>query len=317
MRQKIVIGTRTSKLALWQVGFVADKIKYAFPHIDIILHPIITTGDKILDMPLARIGGKGLFTQELENSILNHKIDLAVHSLKDMPIELPGGLCLGAVVNRENPKDGLISPRYKSMNKLPHGARVGTSSLRRRAQLLYLRPDLHISDLRGNVDTRLRKLETEELDAIVLAVSGLKRLGWQDQVTQELPLELFLPAAGQGVLAIEARSQDDEVLNMLKVLHDESTYKAVMSERSFLKGVEGGCQVPIGVYAKCDRQRLSIQAVILDAEGKKAIRAKAEGDSLDAVQIGSDLADSMLKEGGRELLKISQPKEKMDATKEK
>lgn len=302
MKQKMVIGTRTSKLALWQANSVADAIKKAFPYIDVSLHPIITTGDTVLNLPMDKIGGKGLFTQELESSILNGEIDLAVHSLKDMPIELPPGLCIGAVMPRENPQDGFISLRYGSIDELPYGARVGTSSLRRRAQLLYYRPDLHISALRGNIDTRLRKLETENLDAIILAVAGLKRLGCEDRVTEEMSFDLFLPAAGQGALAVEARANDEEVLGILRVLQDEPTYMAVTAERSFLRVIGGGCQVPIGVYAACDHQRLAIQAVILDTAGTRALRSAASGKTADAVQIGSKLADDMLRQGGRELL---------------
>lgn len=302
MKQKLVIGTRASKLALWQANFVADKLREAHPGTEVSLQHIVTVGDKILDVPLARIGGKGLFTEELEQSMRDGTIDLAVHSLKDMPAELPQGLCLAAVVARENARDGLISPHFKTLDQLPPGAKVGTSSLRRKAQLLHCRPDLKISDLRGNVDTRLRKLASGEYDAIVLAVAGLKRLGWQEHITQELPFAQFLPAAGQGVLAIEARTEDEEVLGMLKGLHDEPTAQAITAERTFLQTVEGSCQVPIGVHAQVDGQVLHLEAVILSLAGNKALRANIKGLSRDAGQLGMDLALRMLEGGGREIL---------------
>ncbi|WP_425059124.1 Porphobilinogen deaminase [Sporomusa carbonis] len=304
MKQKLVIGTRGSKLALWQADHVAACLRRHYPSVAIELKNMVTTGDKILDVPLAKIGGKGLFTKELEVAMLSGEIDLAVHSLKDMPAELPDGLILAAVTERVDPGDALISPQYKTLDKLPAGARVGTSSLRRRAQLLHARPDLTIVDLRGNLDTRLKKLTTENLDAIMLATAGLKRLGWDKHITQILPQAICLPAVGQGALAIEARANDAETLSMLAFLNHEPTYRATLAERSFLAEVEGGCQIPIGVYAQIDTEdgQLKMTAVIMSPDGQKAVRDSIQGDPAQAVALGHTLAGRMLDHGGREIL---------------
>lgn len=302
MKEKLVIGTRGSKLALWQANYIAQCLRTQHPGLEVTLKRVMTTGDKILDVPLARIGGKGLFTKELETEMLDGQIDLAVHSLKDMPTELPDGLTLAAISERVDPGDALISPRYQTIDQLPQGAKVGTSSLRRKAQLLHYRPDLVISDLRGNLDTRLQKLETEQLDAIVLAVAGLKRLNWEERITQVLPREICLPAVGQGALAIESRQKDKPVLAMLAFLNDEHTRAAVTAERTFLKEVEGGCQIPVGVYAEATGSSLDIEAVILSVDGQRLIRQTATGLPADAEAIGSQLAKNMLAAGGREIL---------------
>lgn len=302
MKRKLVIGTRGSKLALWQANYIARRIAGQYPDIEVVLQHIVTTGDKILDVPLAKIGGKGLFTKELENAMLGGEIDLAVHSLKDMPTELPEGLMLAAITERVDPGDALISPKYGVIDKLPPGAKVGTSSLRRRAQLLHYRPDLAISDLRGNLDTRLKKLETHDLDAIVLAVAGLKRLEWDSHITQVLPREICLPAVGQGALAIEARANDNEVLDILAFLNHRQTRQAVTAERSYLHEVEGGCQVPIGVYGTGDEHVLTLQAVILSVDGKTIVRDTVSGTPDEAAELGHCLAHRMLDAGGREIL---------------
>lgn len=301
-KKRIVIGTRGSKLALWQANHIAGRLAAEHPGLEIELRHIVTTGDKILDVPLAKIGGKGLFTKELENAMLSGEIDLAVHSLKDMPTELPAGLFLAAITERMNPGDAFISPRYKTIDKLPQGAQIGTSSLRRKAQLLIHRPDLHIVDLRGNIDTRLKKLEQEALDGILLAVSGLTRLGWDDRITQVVPMDICLPAVGQGALAIEAREGDSEVLPLLSCLEHNDTRYAVTAERAFLREVEGGCQIPIGVYGRMDCDQLIIQAVIASPDGTSAIRDKASGGAADAASLGITLARRMLDAGGRHLL---------------
>lgn len=301
-RKKLVIGTRGSKLALWQANYIADCIRTQYPGVEVSLVHIVTTGDKILDVPLAKIGGKGLFTKELEHAMLAGEIDLAVHSLKDMPTELPDGLQLAAITKRAEPGDALISPKYGKVENLPQGAKVGTSSLRRRAQLLKYRPDLTISDLRGNLDTRLAKLDTGDLDAILLAVSGLERLGWQDRITQVLPNEICLPAVGQGALAIEARSNDEEILEMLTFLEHNETRSAVEAERSYLAEVEGGCQIPIGVYGKIEQEILHLEAVILSVDGIRHIRQVISGAPKEAKELGRKLAQRMLDEGGREIL---------------
>jgi len=270
--------------------------------VEVTLLQIVTTGDKILDVPLARIGGKGLFTKELENAMLAGEIDLAVHSLKDMPTELPIGLTLAAITERVDPGDALISPKYCKIDNLPHGAKVGTSSLRRKAQLLQYRPDLRISDLRGNLDTRLKKMDTEGLDAIILAVSGLKRLGWQDLITQVLPQDICLPAVGQGALAIEARANDQEVRNMLTFLNHQETRWAVEAERAYLAEVEGGCQIPIGVYGHIQQGALLLEAAILSVDGFQQIRETISGSPTEGMQLGHTLAQRMLDCGGREIL---------------
>ncbi len=301
-KKKLTIGTRSSKLALWQANYIADCIRKQYPDVEVSLLHIMTTGDKILDVPLAKIGGKGLFTKELENAMLAKEIDLAVHSLKDMPTQLPEGLLLAAITERVDPGDALISPQYGTIDNLPHGARVGTSSLRRKAQLLKYRPDLIISDLRGNLDTRLKKMETEKLDAIILAVAGLKRLGWQDLITQVLPNTICLPAVGQGALALEARSNDLEVRTMLEFLNHQETSVAVEAERAYLAEVEGGCQIPIGVYAYVKEEMLTLEAAILSVDGKRQIRKTVSGQPSEGIKLGRTLAQEMLDAGGREIL---------------
>ncbi|WP_110954027.1 hydroxymethylbilane synthase [Anaerosinus massiliensis] len=302
MRKKLVIGTRGSKLALWQANHIADCLRKQYPDLDVILKHITTTGDKILDVPLAKIGGKGLFTKELEAEMLEGTIDLAVHSLKDMPTELPEGLTLAAITKRVDPGDALISPVYKTLENLPQGAKVGTSSLRRKAQLLSARPDLQICELRGNVDTRLKKLDTGDLDAIVLAAAGLKRLGWQAHITEILAKEICLPAVGQGALAIEARQHDAEVLEQLEFLNDRATRYAVTAERAFLKTVEGGCQVPVGVFGRLDETKLTVEAIIATIDGQTVIKDCITGDKEAAALLGKQLANRMLDAGGRKIM---------------
>lgn len=299
MRKKITIGTRSSKLALWQAEYIADCLHRQYPDLTVELMHITTKGDKILDVPLAKIGGKGLFTKELETAMLEGKIDLAVHSLKDMPTTLPEGLALTAITKRFDCGDALVSPMYKTLENLPQGAKVGTSSLRRRAQLLHARPDLDIRSLRGNVNTRLRKLDEEHFDAIVLAVAGLKRLGFGDKITQVISPQICLPAVGQGALAIETRAADSEIRQMLAFLHDDKTSDAAVAERTFLASVEGGCQVPVGVYAQVDKNNnLTVEAVIGSIDGKTLIRDSLSGKRKDADKLGRNLAETILQNGG-------------------
>lgn len=303
MKKTLTIGTRASKLALWQANHVKTLIEERYADVKVILKHIVTSGDKIQDVPLAKIGGKGLFTKELETAMLQGEIDLAVHSLKDMPVELPAGLTLAAITSRENAGDALISPRYGTIDKLPEGAKVGTSSLRRRAQLRRYRPDLEIRELRGNVDTRLKKLDTGDLDAIVLAVAGLSRLGWGGRITEVLSHEVCLPAVGQGALAIETRAEDVEVLGLLSFLNDTETRVAVTAERAFLRVVEGGCQVPVGVHAKVIGEKLTLNAVILSVDGQEVVEDHLIGNSKEAEKLGQTLAERMLKAGGAEILR--------------
>ena len=299
----IIIGTRSSKLALWQAEYIAGCLREKYPGLTVELKHITTTGDKILDAPLAKIGGKGLFTKELETEMLAGDIDLAVHSLKDMPTEIPAGLTLAAITRRFDPFDALVSPVYKSLVELPQGAKVGTSSLRRKAQLLALRPDLVIADLRGNVNTRLRKLDDGEYDAIVLAAAGLKRLGFGDRIAQVLPAEICLPAVGQGALAIEAREGDAEVLGMLAFLQDAPTAFAATAERAFLATIEGGCQVPVGVFAQpaADGQ-LFVEALVASTDGKRIFRETMTGTMQEAEALGKSLAKKILAAGGLSVL---------------
>lgn len=302
MKQNVVIGTRGSKLALWQAEHIAGRIRARYPEIEVTLKKIVTTGDKILDVPLAKIGGKGLFTKELENAMLSGEIDLAVHSLKDMPTELPEGLMLAAITTRADASDAFVSLRYKSLDALPQGAKVGTSSLRRRAQILKYRPDLQTIDLRGNLDTRIKKLENQEMDAIILATAGLKRLGLEQYITQILPIEICLPAVGQGALAIETRQADAEVLSVLEFLNDSETIAAVTAERAYLREVQGGCQVPVGVHGEVNGDQLLLEATILKIDGTREVREQICGCCSEAEELGIKLAQKMLAAGGKEIL---------------
>ncbi|WP_196602072.1 hydroxymethylbilane synthase [Pectinatus frisingensis] len=298
MKSKIVIGTRSSKLALWQAKYVANCIRQKYPEKTVELLHITTKGDKVLDVPLAKIGGKGLFTKEIETFMLDGTIDIAVHSLKDMPTALPSGLILAAITKRADVSDAFVSTKYNSFTALPPGAKIGTSSLRRKAQLLNARPDLQICDLRGNVNTRLDKLNQGQYDAIILAAAGLKRLGLSDKITALLSPKLCLPAVGQGALAIEARKNDTEMLSLLAFLHDKATATATTAERAFLSRVEGGCQVPVGVYAQAKKDRISIEAVIASLDGKQLLRDKAVGPITEAADLGRQIANKLLDAGG-------------------
>ena len=303
MKNQIIIGTRGSKLALWQADYIEQRLREEYPGLVVTQKRVTTKGDRILDVPLAKIGGKGLFTKELEEEMLSGGIDLAVHSLKDMPAKVPDGLIIAAVTKRLDPGDALVSNRFSSFEELPKGARVGTSSLRRRAQLLCARPDLEMLDLRGNVNTRLRKLDEGEYDAIVLAVAGLKRLGFADRIRHVLPREMVLPAVGQGALAIETREDDRETRDILAFLRDDDTICCTEAERSFLARVEGGCQVPVGVYATVEGDGLHVEAVIASLDGQRFYRSDVNGVRQDAAKLGENLAEKLLDEGGAEILK--------------
>ncbi len=292
------IGTRKSKLALWQANYVKERLESRGYSVELVL--ITTTGDKILDAPLAKIGGKGLFVKEIEEALLRGDIDLAVHSLKDVPMVLPEGLILGAITEREEPFDVLISRDGRGLHELPEGAKVGTSSLRRQVQIKRKRPDLRVETLRGNVDTRLRKLEEGLYDAIVLAYAGVKRMGFEERVSQVL--EDFIPAVGQGSLAIEIRQEDKRVYEAIAFLdHRESRIRAEC-ERAFLRELQGGCQVPIGAYAWLEGEKLKLKAFISDLEGKRFLEGVEEGDLHQAEQVGKKLARRLLEEGGKAIL---------------
>ena len=315
-KKKLIVGTRSSQLALWQADFVIGELRKRYPDLAIEKRLMTTKGDKILNAPLAKIGGKGLFTKELETAMLAGEIDIAVHSLKDMPVVVPEGLVITAVTERADAGDALVSQRYGSFGALPEGAKVGTSSLRRRAQLLHARPDLQIVDLRGNVNTRLRKLEEENFDGIILACAGLKRLGFGERIRQVLPRSLCLPAVGQGALAIESRIDDRETRELLSFLDDGITRACTAAERGFLATVEGGCQVPVGVYAQPvdnadilqdahagKAEAIRVEAVIASLDGRKLFRDSVEGAADEAENLGISLANKLLDMGGREILR--------------
>lgn len=302
MKAKLTIGTRQSLLALWQSNHIAALLREKYPECEVVLKKIVTKGDRILDVPLAQIGGKGLFTKEIETELADGTIDLAVHSLKDMPTVLPEGLCLTAITERANVGDAFVSNKYASFEELPLGAVIGTSSLRRKAQLLAARPDLQIMDLRGNVDTRLRKLDEGLYDAIILAAAGLERLGHGDRITALIPPDVCLPAVGQGALAIEARTADDEVRSMLEFLNDLPTKQSTDAERAFLGLLEGGCQVPIGVHADVAGEQMKIEAIIAALDGSTVLRDTITGKAEDAVALGQQLGKKMLAAGGQEIL---------------
>lgn len=293
------LGTRKSKLALWQANFVKEKLEALGCKVELV--PITTTGDKILDAPLTKIGGKGLFVKEIENALLAGEIDLAVHSLKDVPITIPEGLTLSAITEREEPYDVLISRNGKKLEELPSGAVVGTSSLRRQVQIKRRRRDLKVEILRGNVDTRLRKLKEGLYDAIVLAYAGVKRMGLSGEISQVL--EDFIPAVGQGSLAIETRADDERVINFVKVLNHQESWLRAVCERAFLKELQGGCQVPIGAYAWIEGDRIKIKGFISDLEGERFLEGCEEGGLQEAEEVGKRLAQRLLREGGEEILK--------------
>ena len=302
MGSTIVIGTRGSQLALWQANWVKSALETEHPGLSVELEVIKTKGDKILDVPLAKVGGKGLFVKEIEEALLDRRIDLAVHSMKDMPSEIPPGLCIGAVPERETPGDVLISRNGKTLAELPIGATIGTSSLRRAAQLMHQRPDLNIVTLRGNLTTRLKKLETEELDAIVLAAAGVKRLGFDDRVTELLNPEVMLPAVGQGALCIEIRREDPVIGPLVSAIDHGPTRTVVSGERAFLHRLEGGCQVPIAAHGTLDGDRYCLCGLVASVDGVTVYKECLEGTSHDSEQMGVRLADRLLARGARGIL---------------
>ena len=300
---RITIGTRGSQLALWQANWVKTAIARGYPEYTVDLAVIKTRGDKILDVPLAKVGGKGLFVKEIEEALLDGRIDLAVHSMKDMPAEIPEGLCIGAVPEREEPRDVLITRSGLPLEQLPHGARIGTSSLRRSAQLLHHRSDIQITSLRGNLDTRLKKLETEGLDAIVLAAAGVRRLGLADRITQVIDESLMLPAVGQGALCIEIRDNDPRIRAVMETLNHLDTRQVVMGERAFLNRLEGGCQVPIAGHGHIiDNRQFSITGLVCDVDGSQLIKETHSGPADQSEAIGLALADALLARGAGDIL---------------
>jgi hydroxymethylbilane synthase len=301
-RSTLVLGTRGSKLAVQQSQWVQGQLQALAPHVTVTLQKIQTSGDKILDVPLAQIGGKGLFVKEIEEALLSGEIDLAVHSMKDVPTELPEGLAILCVPPREDPRDAVISRDGKAFMDLPIGARVGTSSLRRQSQLLHARPDLVIAMLRGNLDTRLKKLRQGQFDAIILAAAGLRRLAWAHEITEYLPPEISLPAIGQGALGIEGRRDDRFVHSLLSGLDHAPTRTAVLAERALLHRLQGGCQVPIAAHAIVAGAAVRLEGLVASVDGKELIRDSAEGTIEDPESIGIRLAERLLTRGGDRIL---------------
>lgn len=298
---ELTVGTRGSALALNQTNRIVERMKHAHPGLQVRLEIIKTKGDRILDVPLAKIGDKGLFVKELEQALLAGEIDFVVHSMKDVPTEMPPGLCIAAVPGREDPADALVS-NGPGLDDLPMGARIGSSSLRRRAQLHNRRADLEICDLRGNLDTRLRKLDEGEYDAIILACAGLHRMGWADRITEKLPLEVCLPAVGQGALAVQARWDDSATLALLGILDDLDTHAAVRAERAMMRALEGGCQVPIGALARIEAGMLVIEGVVASLDGADLVRGRLIGSPDRPEELGEELAQALLSGGADRIL---------------
>jgi hydroxymethylbilane synthase len=302
MTKEFIIGTRDSALALWQTNWVKEKLQALWPDYKFTEKRIKTQGDFILDVGLAKIGDKGLFTKELEIAMMQYDIDLAVHSMKDIPTKLPEGLTIGAICRREDPFDVVISPHGYKLMELPQGAKVGTSSLRRKAQLLHFRPDLAIHDLRGNLSTRLMKMERDDFDAIILAAAGVKRMGWEERITEYISPQISLPAVGQGAIGIECRDNDTELLKIISSLEDKDSRDAILAERAFLGKLEGGCQIPIGALGRIEGDTLHLEGLVASLDGKRVLRSSLKGRREDAVGLGKKLADTLLQMGAEEIL---------------
>ena len=300
--KKLVIATRSSQLALQQADWVKVRINRLFPHVDIRLCRIKTKGDAVLDAPLAKIGGKGLFVKELEVAILNREADIAVHSMKDVPVELPAELEISVVAQRENPSDAFVSNRFSSFFDLPKNGVVGTSSLRRIAQLRAARPDLRFESLRGNVNTRLKKLDDGDYDAIILAAAGLKRLGMADRIAEELPFAISLPAIGQGAIGIESRIGDAEVRKLIEPLNDADTMSSVKAERALLCRLNAGCQVPLAGFATLEKGTIALTGMVAAESGKTVIRHTETGAEREAEKIGVKVAEGLLAKGAGAIL---------------
>ena len=303
MSRLIRIGTRGSALALQQTRLVVDRLNAAWPDMTVEVVEIRTMGDRIQDVPLAKIGDKGLFVKEIEEALLSGRIDWAVHSVKDLPSELPEGLSVGTLAARSDPRDVLVARQGLTLSTLPGNAAIGTSSLRRRAQLLHWRPDLSIVPLRGNVDTRLRKLETEGLDGIIVAAAGLMRMGWEARISEIIPPEICLPAVGQGALGVEMRRDNREAQALFRPLTSDVAQATVTAERSFLAHLQGGCQVPIAAWAVAEEERLYLRGMISDVNGLTLLRDERWGVLNAPEQLGEDLAEALLRRGGDAILR--------------
>jgi hydroxymethylbilane synthase len=302
MSNPIRIGTRGSKLALWQANWTKSFLEKNFPSTPIELTIIKTQGDKILDVPLAKVGGKGLFVKEIEQALLAGRIDIAVHSMKDMPADIPAGLCIGAIPERENPVDVFISRTGVGFKQIPAGSVIGTSSLRRGAQLRHARPDMVIRSIRGNLDTRLKKLESENFDALVLAAAGVKRMNLEHKITEYLDATVMLPAIGQGALCVETRQDDARVGPMVAAMEHTPTRAVVDGERAFLKRLEGGCQVPIAGHGTISNNTFTLTGLVADVDGSQVIKGQKSGPIPSSETIGIDLAEALLARGADKIL---------------
>ncbi len=302
-KKTLRIGTRASQLALWQANWVKSELEKKYPGLEVTLTKIKTQGDKILDVPLAMVGGKGLFVKEIEEAMLRGEIDIAVHSMKDVPTIFPEGLALRCITKREDPRDIVIlRPGFKSFRDLPQGARIGTSSLRRKAMLLHLRPDFQMVDIRGNVETRIRKLTEDNLDAVVLAAAGMHRLGFTGQISEYLPTDVSLPAIGQGALGIESRIADAEVNALIDFFNHPETAAAVKGERAVLRRLEGGCQVPIGAYGEVKAGQLTLTGLVASIDGARFLQKTVVCTPEEAEKTGISLADDLIIQGAGKIL---------------
>ncbi|NUF26732.1 hydroxymethylbilane synthase [Gilliamella sp. ESL0254] len=299
----IRIATRKSPLALWQANFVKQQLLAAHPNLTVELIPMVTKGDVLLDSPLSKIGGKGLFVKQLEQAILNNEADIAVHSIKDIPAEFPEGLMLATICQRDEVRDAFVSNQYANLDQLPNGAIVGTSSLRRQCQLRAKYPHLQIKELRGNVGTRLAKLDNNEYDAIILASVGLKRLALEHRIKQYIDINLILPAVGQGAIGIETRSNDECLLSLLAPLDNNHSRQCIIAERAMNKALQGGCQVPIACYSQLNNDTLTLQGFVGCVDGSQIIRAELKGPASQAEQLGHNLAKQLLNQGADKILR--------------
>ena len=299
---KVTIGSRGSPLALWQANWVKDLLLGYHSDLAVDIKIIKTSGDRIQDVPLAKIGGKGLFVKEIEEGLLKREVDFAVHSMKDMPIIFPVNLCIACVTKRENPFDALISRNNIKLDDLPKGAKIGTGSLRRMSQLLYYRPDLNLVPLRGNLETRLKKLETEGLDAIILAAAGLIRLGWNDCITEIIPPEILLPAMGQGAVGIETRKNDVDNQILLADMDDEQTHYALDAERALVSQLEGGCNVPIGSFATLNGDQITLRGLVASLDGKTMYKKELTDLKTNAVALGRRMGDELIEMGADRIM---------------
>jgi hydroxymethylbilane synthase len=298
------IGTRGSKLALTQTDLVAEKIKKIIPEAVIEIRIIRTSGDIMQDVSLLKIGGKGVFVKEIEDALFSSAIDLAVHSMKDVPTEIPDGLEFAAILQREDARDILVSRDNRKIEQMPRGAKIGTGSLRRSVQLLDILPDAVIVPLRGNLDTRLRKIETENLAGVIVAAAGMKRMGFVQRITQFLPVELMLPAVGQGALGLEIRTGDNELKKILARINHTPTYTEIIAERSFLRHLGGGCRLPIAALGKLEGDKLSLEGLVASPQGSGIIRDKVKGTVFEAEELGKKLAEMILERGGKKFLEL-------------